>query len=500
VSKKRLSYIIIIIILFTSAFLRLYRIYESTEFLGDQGREGIVIYNWIKNGIFPLLGPPVSTGQYLGPFFYYLIAPSFIISSFNPLGPAIFMVLLDIATVLLILYLADMLYGFRIGLATAAIYATSPLLIQQSRTLWNPTPIPFFITILLIGLYKIRGRKVGYKWFLLVGASFGALIQLHYTTFILLSFLSIFWAYLFFVNLKRKGLTDFLIKTLLGFISFIIILLPFFYYEFTHNFENISAVILNLLLPKTGITPIVPFHLKFAELFSRISFYLAPIQNKLLSILLLLFLFTVPVLIKAGFWHIFYSLWLIGGILSLTAFQGNIPDHYLRFLVPLPFLILGSFLHALNKGVLKKIAALFSFALLMLNLSKLDTFSKELNDIQRVDNITNEIISNSKNKPFSFTLISSRSFSDLHYRYFFLIKNIKPEYILSNKYNYLFLVCEKKACPTEREIKNINLVQALCYNPLCDKQYPKISLENWQFTTSRKLNNSTLYAFRKHGK
>ncbi|MCR4263253.1 MAG: hypothetical protein NUV98_00860, partial [Candidatus Roizmanbacteria bacterium] len=101
---------IVFVILLISFFVRIYRITELTEFLGDQGRESIVLYNAWHTKTLPLVGPPVSTGQHLGPMYYYLIAPSFFLAGLNPLGPIVFMVLLDVAAILLLYLLVSKLF------------------------------------------------------------------------------------------------------------------------------------------------------------------------------------------------------------------------------------------------------------------------------------------------------------------------------------------------------------------------------------------------------
>ena len=63
------------LILLFSAFLRLYKIEDYMTFLGDQGRDVLIVYN-ILHGHLTLLGPTSSVGGFfLGPFYYYFMAP-----------------------------------------------------------------------------------------------------------------------------------------------------------------------------------------------------------------------------------------------------------------------------------------------------------------------------------------------------------------------------------------------------------------------------------------
>ena len=71
-------------------FLRLDSIYETVTFLGDQGRDAIIMRNIATLRDLPALGPITSVGSvYLGPLYYYLMAPWLLLSGFNAVGPAI---------------------------------------------------------------------------------------------------------------------------------------------------------------------------------------------------------------------------------------------------------------------------------------------------------------------------------------------------------------------------------------------------------------------------
>ena len=91
---------LLIIILIIGAFLRLYRIDEYMTFLGDEGRDVIVVGRFLKEGDLMLVGPGTSIGNmYLGPLYYYMMAPALFLANYSPAGPAIQIALLGIATI-----------------------------------------------------------------------------------------------------------------------------------------------------------------------------------------------------------------------------------------------------------------------------------------------------------------------------------------------------------------------------------------------------------------
>src|SRR3989344_2122005 len=100
--KKNFQFISVVTILVLAAFLRLYRIADYMTFLGDEGRDVLVVYN-ILHGKLTLLGPTSSVGGFfLGPIYYYFMAPFLWLFNYNPVGPAVMVALFGIATVYLI--------------------------------------------------------------------------------------------------------------------------------------------------------------------------------------------------------------------------------------------------------------------------------------------------------------------------------------------------------------------------------------------------------------
>jgi len=99
---KNYDKIIIFIILIIASFYRLYRIRDYLTFLGDEGRDVLVVYK-ILHGSFTLLGPTASVGGFfLGPIYYYFMAPFLWLFNYDPVGPAIMVALFGIATVWLV--------------------------------------------------------------------------------------------------------------------------------------------------------------------------------------------------------------------------------------------------------------------------------------------------------------------------------------------------------------------------------------------------------------
>ena len=101
-NRLKIAYILLLFILALGFLLRIYKIKDYIVFLGDEGRDALVTYG-ILHGDLTLLGPTSSVGGFfLGPIYYYMISPFLWLWGFDPVGPAVMVVLFGIATILLV--------------------------------------------------------------------------------------------------------------------------------------------------------------------------------------------------------------------------------------------------------------------------------------------------------------------------------------------------------------------------------------------------------------
>jgi hypothetical protein len=102
----------IFLILILAAFMRLYHISEYLTFLGDEGRDVLVVKH-ILDGNLTLLGPTASVGGFfLGPIYYYFMAPFLWLFGYNPVGPAVMVALVGTLTVWLVYKVSKELFGY----------------------------------------------------------------------------------------------------------------------------------------------------------------------------------------------------------------------------------------------------------------------------------------------------------------------------------------------------------------------------------------------------
>jgi 4-amino-4-deoxy-L-arabinose transferase-like glycosyltransferase len=125
--------------------LRLYNLSIHQHLSGDQGRDYLVVMNWLQDGKWPLLGPLRIAGDYtIGPGYFYTLAPLMALSGFHPAAGAATMGLFGVAGVILSFFWVEALTGNRwAALIPAVAFALSSIAVESERTLWNPTLLPF---------------------------------------------------------------------------------------------------------------------------------------------------------------------------------------------------------------------------------------------------------------------------------------------------------------------------------------------------------------------
>lgn len=471
-SHKELISISLIIIL--GAFLRLYKIKDYIVFLGDEGRDSLVVYN-ILHGDLTLLGPTSSVGGFfLGPIYYYLMAPFLWIFKYDPVGPAVMVALIGLLTIFLVYKLGKEIFSTNAGLIAALLFAVSPIVIKYSKSSWNPNVFPFFTLISLYSLYLAITKN---KWWLFILAGFlmGINLQIHYlATFVG----AIMFFYVMFADFKKnkQWLINLIKRYILMFAGFMVGFTPFLAFEARHSFTN-STNIINFIFnsPDTGAGGQVFSNLGhvFLRLFGGLTLsYPLPVYFEYFSsnILQIWLLGSVLLgLISIGFFlfkflkkykdkkiyrkYLLIFIWGLFGIGLFMLYKKEIYDYYLGFLYPLPFLLLGFLLSeviAKYKTLGKFAVSIIVLLLVVISLKFTPIASPGNRQAEQVRMISDFIVSKTNDKPYNFALMAIGN-SDHAYRYFFRLRGEDPVVIENpgidpNRYtvtDQLFIVCEK---------------------------------------------------------
>jgi len=147
-------------------FVRVYRQGDLLGFYYDQGRDALKVMDILSFRDLPAIGPTTGlSGIYLGPFWFYFLAPLYALGHGNPAVAAALVGAVDSFSIILIYLLGKKHFNKRVGLGAATLWAFSYGLVRSARWFSNPSPLPFFFLLLVYGLSKWWfGKKDKWIW------------------------------------------------------------------------------------------------------------------------------------------------------------------------------------------------------------------------------------------------------------------------------------------------------------------------------------------------
>lgn len=426
----------LVVILLVASYFRLWSLNDDFHFMGDQGRDALIVSRIFTQKDLVFVGPVMSVGNiYLGPFYYYFMLPFLLLTYPSPVGPVYAVALTNIATVALLYVVGRKLVSDRAALLAAAFMAISVVSITNSRFSWNPNIIPC-VALLMVFCSFFAWKRNPLYW-VAVGACFGVIIQLHYVTLLsgLAAGLLLLWQ--LFEQRKNKKMLRKIVLSALGGIGVAILLLsPLMLFDSKHHWVNVKAFKSVFSDEKnfvqTSSSPVE--HLmkvagKIKNTSSLIIFDKTIGEHSPLNIVLV-----VAIVVICG-WYIkeharkksdyqglvVLLLFLVVGIIGFSFYEKDIYDHYIAYLLPIVFLVVGFCLdYLIQKHVLGWIAvAAFAYVYIPYNLQRVEfrAGGPTQQDLQ----VTAESIWSRVNdhEPYAIVLLSeSKDLYGMNYRYF----------------------------------------------------------------------------------
>lgn len=344
--KRKPLVLILLFILLIGLFFRTYKVVERFEFAHDGD-----LYSWIVKDIVinhhpRLIGQLTSApGVFIGPLFYYLLVPFFILTNMDPIGALIPATILGILTIISYYFVISKLFNKKAALIIAFLYAVLLSTVNFDR--WVVPTIPtsiwavwYLYTILMLG----RG-----KFFVLplLGVLIGLIWHIHIALIPTLIAFPI-------AILSSKKLPS-LKQATIFLIALLITSLPFIFFEIKHNFTQTLSVINNLFIQQPGVPRGIE---KFQHVLEMVSKNLnallfAPqsynFTNNLYFIIVILLSGLILVkkkLLSFKELLIIYS-WIIGVILFFSLSSSPISEYYFANMTVLFLVITGLLLYLL---------------------------------------------------------------------------------------------------------------------------------------------------------
>lgn len=443
---------LLVVIILAGAFLRLYNLPGSMMFLGDQGRDAIIVKDIFKKFDPVFIGPVTSVGNmYLGPGYYYFMLPWLWFSYPSPVGPAYAVAVLGIITIYLMYKLGKELVGEPAAIIATTFFAFSSTVINNTRFSWNPNPAP--LVSLLMVFFTYRAWKKNPKYWIGAAVCFSILIQLHYLTLLSATGAGLIWLISIFEKRKNaKYLKKLFFATLISFLIFVVSLTPIILFDIKHDYLNTKAFTQMISgqenFAQNTTEPLMEKVITVTkETHGRgmhILFEITVGKNRQLNTWLLVFTFIIwsALFINhkkfklknddfQGEFVIF--IYLVTGIIGTSFYEHTIFDHYIAYLFPITFLTFGIVIAAIcSRSFLAKIVTMmFFFYFLIFNFGKYNITTQEWSmfDVKRTAESVLEHLE--VGEKYNIVLLSHTG--DLYgqnYRYFMDVSDkppLKPE-------------------------------------------------------------------------
>lgn len=437
VAKNQLAVLIIVI----GAFLRLYRLPDFATFLSDQGRDAIIIKRIVTFEHWPAIGAPSSVGQiYLGPFYYYLMAPFLALFQLQPVGLAYGSAIISILGLIVAYYLINKIINKQVAIWFLLLVAFSQVNIQAARFSWNPNPLSIFSFITIYFLYRwVKTNRLLFAF--LFGVLFACLFQLHHLSALMIfTFIPI----LIYQLITSKKWSFSFLSWIVSLLGFILISSPLLIFDLRHNFLN-SNNLLKLFIQNSPTSQ--------SNLLSKMSFTTNQFFNYVFSTQILSFhsVVLVILLLASGF-IIFRSRsinllikfhWLncLIYLFLFSAFNSPRHPHYFGPIYFSFFIIIAYVLSQNNRII----SFLFICGYIFLNLNGLIKLNPAY-QIQHAENVANFLAEKIDNKPFNIATWPVELTED-NFVYFLELKGLRP----ANRSNIeitsqLFVLCNQEPC------------------------------------------------------
>lgn len=410
--------ILFIFLLFLASFLiRGYKLSDNLFFGFEQGRDAQIIEKIYKLQDFTLTGPSTSIdGVFHGPWYYYMMAIPYWLSSGNPLAVSFFLVVIgSLVPVVMYFFGKDIFNSKFWGIVAGVLTTLSYEYILYSRWLSNVSPSPLFILIAFFMLWRyVKSNKPLFFLLFIISASLASLFQM----ILLLQFLFVFGLLLITKQIKIPGINSIISSIFVAFILFG----PLIIFDFRNQHITFNSLL--KFLNKTqasGSNFLETLKVYFIQAKIHFSDSLISIDNVLVQV----FLFG-PILLSTYFIFksrhrktiIFLICWELMSLILIFISPGN-PQYYVGIGLAWILILSLSLKTFIESKKFKVLAILIGFLLIAgwMNIAYKLTFNKDVffrtiqEDLNYSDQrkILNFIHNDSKNKPYklmAFTIPS----------------------------------------------------------------------------------------------
>ena len=233
---RKLHFLILSLILSIGLFFRTYQIIERFEFAHDADLYSWIVKDIVVNHHFRLIGQLTSApGIFIGPLFYYLLVPFFILAKMDPVGVLIPSIILGIFTMFSYYYVFSRLFNQEIGLIGAFLYAVLLATIGSDR--WVVPTVTSSIWSIWYFFIIVKFSQRDFSVLPFLGILIGLIWHIHIALVPILITIPI-------VLIRTRKIPG--LKQIIGFLLITLLASsPFIIFEARHNFSQTRSMFNN---------------------------------------------------------------------------------------------------------------------------------------------------------------------------------------------------------------------------------------------------------------
>jgi hypothetical protein len=359
---------LLLLFLLGGGYLRL-AVWTANPLEGDQSTLISIAMRFVSRGweAFPLTANKSSAGLMNPPLVEYLyIVPLLLRPSLATLHW--FQAGLSLAAVALLYFYAAPLFGQRVALVAALFLAVSPWAVYYGRFIWNPNPIPFFSTLLLLSLLAVLAAGRSPYHLIMVLVALTAVTQLHLSGLVLIIVVGL-CLLLLWPHWVRPSPRPGVLALLVGGLLSLLLYFPFLLFQRAVDFADLRLISSTLL---GGSEAVSDAQINSASLLLNLELasgrgfietvglagQVAPPLRWLVGLMQAVMALTLLYVMVRPLWAIWHqkraphhlpprdraylilALWLLMPILLYVRHTVHLQNYYFLYLFPAPFLAL----------------------------------------------------------------------------------------------------------------------------------------------------------------
>ena len=236
--------IILLVILLCALFLRTYKSIEGYGYGHDADLYSWIVKDIVVDGHIRLIGQETSTsGIYIGPLYYYMLIPFYLLTNMDPIGVIGFAAALGLLTVFSYYWVFKKLFDPTTGLIAAFVQTFLEIRIGYDRWIVPTILVNIWAIWYLFVVFNLSRGNFSVFFIL------GILVRLIWHINLALVPILLLVPVAIFFSKKLPSVKN----VILGFAGFIIPSVPLILFEIKHGFTQTSAFINSFLLKQENV-------------------------------------------------------------------------------------------------------------------------------------------------------------------------------------------------------------------------------------------------------